>query len=117
MFTFECFFAQSLKKSFLLLHRHGNITLSVGIRTVGNSITFVSVLILFSLQNFEAEDSLNTPSDKKERFGAWNSDKVSVKLSFSFAEIETKINLDCYLKRCVSTNQNWYSLSFVRLTE
>ena len=74
------------------------------------------MLVLFSLQNFEAEDSLNTSSDKKERFGAWNSDKVSVKLSFCFAEIETKFNLDCYLKRCVSTNQNWYSLPFGRLT-
>jgi len=41
---------------------------------------------LKSLPNFEAGDRSNTPADKKERFGAWHSDKVSVQLSFKLRQ-------------------------------
>lgn len=44
------------------------------------------MLISFSLQNFEAGDRSNTPADKKERFGAWQSEKVSAKLSFKLRQ-------------------------------
>lgn len=51
-----------------------------------SSITFIFVLISFSLQNFEAGDRSNTPADKKERFGAWHSERVSAKLSFKLRQ-------------------------------